>query len=186
MALPIALPLLLVAVLAVGGALAGSRDVTDPALPRSLPGDGAVSVRWTDPAQFSEIRHSGNRPAARRGDWVRRLAEHVQRRAASRLPAGERLEVVITDVRRAGDYEPWLGPSAHDIRVLREIYPPRITLDFTRYAADGSIIASGERRLLDPMYLSGVGGSSRSDPLRYEKQLIDRWIRRDLPPAGGS
>src|SRR3546814_7722222 len=42
--------------LATGVAWAGPSDVTDPEAPRSLPADGPVDVRWTDPAQFTAIR----------------------------------------------------------------------------------------------------------------------------------
>lgn len=171
---------LLVAGLIAGSAFAKTRDVTDPDLPRSLPAEGAVSVSWTDPAQFTEIRNSRNRWESRRGDWVRKLAEHLRDTAAERLPAGERLDVVITDIRRAGDYEPWRGVSAQDIRIMRDLYPPRITLSFKRYAADGRVIDQGERKLVDAMYLSSSGSFGDSDPLRYEKRLLDSWLRRDL------
>jgi len=173
------LTVLLAASLLAGSALAKSRNVTDPDLPRSLPEQGAVSVSWTDPAQFSEIRYSKNRWEAKRGDWVRQLAEHLRKSASERLPAGERLDVVITDIRRAGDYEPWHGGSAQDIRFMREIYPPRITLNFRRYDASGRVVAEGERKLVDSMYLSSTG-TTDSDLLRYEKQLLDDWLRRDL------
>jgi len=184
MKLPTRLTVLLAAVLLAGSALAKPRDVTDPDLPRSLPEQGAVSVSWTDPAQFTEIRHSHNRWESKRGDWVRKLAEHLRESAAERLPAGERLDVVITDIRRAGDYEPWRGVSAQDIRFMRDIYPPRITLNFKRYDADGRIVAEGERKLVDAMYLSSTGSVNDSDPLRYEKQLLENWLRRDLKRAG--
>jgi hypothetical protein len=160
-------------------ALAKVRNVTDPDYPRSLPEQGAVSVSWTDPAQFSDIRYSRNRWEAKRGDWVRQLAEHVRKSASGRLPPGERLDIVITDIRRAGDYEPWHGASAQDIRFMREIYPPRITLSFKHYDANGRIVAEGERKLVDSMYLSSTSITD-SDPLRYEKRMLDDWLRRDL------
>ena len=59
-------------------ASAGVRSVTDPDAPRSLPVDGSVDVRWTDPAQFSDIRYGGNRREAARGDWVAQLAAHLR------------------------------------------------------------------------------------------------------------
>src|SRR3546814_2118380 len=116
--------------LATGVAWAGPSDVTDPEAPRSLPADGPVDVRWTDPAQFTEIRRSGNRREARRGDWVHDLAEYLRKRASDRLPDGQRLEVTITDIARAGNYEPWHGINADSIRFMRDVYPPRIPLDF--------------------------------------------------------
>jgi hypothetical protein len=160
-------------------AAAKTRNVTDPDYPRSLPEQGAVSVSWTDPAQFSDIRYSRNRWEAKRGDWVRQLAEHVRKSASERLPPGERLDIVITDIRRAGDYEPWHGASAQDIRFMREIYPPRITLNFKRYDASGRVVAEGERKLVDSMYMSSTSITD-SDPLRYEKRMLDDWLRRDL------
>ena len=67
------LPLL--AALVLAPTLAGARSVvTDPALPRALPADGPVSVEWTDPAQFSDIRFSNNRWEAQQGRWVAELA----------------------------------------------------------------------------------------------------------------
>ena len=66
-------------------ATAGVRNVTDPDAPRSLPADGTVDVRWTDPAQFTDIRYSGNRFEAARGNWVMQLAEHLQERALKEL-----------------------------------------------------------------------------------------------------
>lgn len=160
---------------------AGPRDVTDPNLPRTLEKESPVSVSWTDPAQFSEIRRSGNRWEARRGDWVVKLAEHLQTRAERTLPAGERLEVTITDIQRAGNYEPWHGPNADDVRFVRDIYPPRIELSFKHYDAQGNLVEEGERKLSDLAYLSNVRPINSNDNLQYEKRLIDTWLAQELP-----
>lgn len=171
---------LVCAALLAATAGAGAANVTDSDYPRALAEDGPVAVRWSDPAQFSEIRYSGNRWEARRGDWVRELALYLRQRAAGALAPGERLEVVITDIDRAGDYE-YIPGRADNIRILRDIHPPRIELEFTRHAADGSVVAGGERRLTDLGYLQSVAGrGSVTDPLRHEKHLIDRWVRQEL------
>ena len=162
-------------------ALAGVRKVTDPDAPRSLPADGSVDVRWSDPTQFAEIRYSGNQREAERGDWVVQLAEYMRERAEKRLPAGERLEVEITDIRRAGTYEPWRSPTMQDVRIMRDTYPPRMTLRFRRLAPDGAVIEEGERKLVDGAYLMRSQMLSNTDPLRYEKTMIDRWVRDELP-----
>lgn len=178
--------MLLLAVSLVGTAAAKKlADVTDPDVPRSLPDDGRVSVHWEDPAQFSEIRGSGNRSEAKRGDWVMKLATHLRTRAEKVLPPGERLDVVITDIRRAGNYEPWRGINFDTTRFMREIYWPRIALTFKRIGADGQAIEQGERTLSDASYLSSASGSD-SDPLRYEKRMIDRWLQKELKSADGA
>ena len=170
---------LLAGVLAAGSAAAKVSDVTDPDAPRSLPAEGPVGVQWTDPAQFSEIQRSGNRWEARRGTWVVDLAKYLRKRASVRLPAGERLEVTITDIERAGNFEP--GRARTDsIRYMRDIYPPRIALDFKLVGADGGVIAQGSRKLSDLGYLQRNLRPTDSDPLRYEKQLLDDWLREEF------
>lgn len=173
---------LMVLATVAGTASAKVRNVTDPDAPRSLPDQGPVSVRWEDPAQFSEIRYSRNTAESRRGNWVEQLATHLRERAQKRLPAEQRLEVTITDIQRAGNYEPWRGMRFNDTRFIREIYPPRITLTFKRSGADGTIIAEGERKLSDPGFM--MGATTGTDPLRYEKELLDHWLARELASPG--
>jgi hypothetical protein len=159
--------LTLACVLAAAGASARISNVTDPDAPRSLPAQGPVSVQWEDPAQFSEIRYSHNPSESRRGHWVEQLARYLREQAQARLPVGERLEVVITDI------------NLQDTRIIRELYPPRIELRFRRLDAAGGVIAEGERKLTNGAFLH----TSRpdSDALRYEEDLIDTWVRRELP-----
>lgn len=158
------------------------RSVTDPDAPRSLPAEGPVSVQWSDPAGFTELRFSGNRWEAERGNWVVQLAQHLRKEAEKRLPSGERLEVSITDIDRAGSYEPGRGPQLDSVRIMREIYPPKMELTFKRYDADGQLVDEGERRLRDPMYLSNTTIGIGNDNLRYEKRMIDDWLRSELGP----
>lgn len=158
--------------------------ITDPDYPRSLEAEGPVAVSWDDPAGFTEIRYSRDRFAAGRGNWVHDIAAYVATRAGKALGPGERLEVHITDIDRAGDYE-YGARRADFVRVVRDVYPPRISLRYTLYDAGGQVADSGERRLTDPGFLSsGIGLPSSSDPLRHEKRLVDDWVRRDLQARG--
>ncbi|OLI43022.1 membrane protein [Xanthomonas oryzae pv. oryzae] len=168
--------------LAATGAQAWGRNVTDPDAPRALSSDGKVKVdvRWTDPAQFSEVRFSGNRWEAQRGDWVTQLATHFQQSAARQLPDGQHLSVTITDIRRAGQYEPWHGPRMQDVRVVKDIYPPRISFTYTLTGADGRVIDQGERKLVDSAFLMSGPRFTDSDPLRFEKAMIDDWVRKQF------
>ena len=157
-----------------------ANNVADPQAPRALPADGPVQVQWNDPAGFTELRYSRNRWEAQRGDWVTKLAEHLRKRASGQLPEGQQLAVTFTDIKRAGDYEPWHGPNFDDVRFMRDIYPPRISLQFTLTNAQGQVIDQGERKLIDSGYLYGGTRLSDTDPLRYEKHLLDDWLRREL------
>lgn len=173
--------LFLLLALATAPACALAARVTDPDAPRALASDGPVSVSWTDPAGFSDLRFSGNRWAAARGDWVSQLAGHIQERAATRLPEGTRMDVTITDIQRAGRYEPWLGMQYDQVRIMRDTYPPRMRLDVRITGPDGQVLAEGERKLQDTGYLQR-SSLMDTDNLRYEKRMIEDWLRRELPP----
>lgn len=175
--------LLLTAIVALAAALpaqARQKNVTDPEIPRSLPTDGgAVSVQWTDPAQFSEIKFSGNRWESKRGTWVTDLAKYLRDEAGQRLARGQTLDVTITDIDRAGRYEPIVRNGMEDIRIVKDIYPPRMTLSFVVKGADGQVVAEGERKLVDHGFLMGPN-LTNTDTLRYEKRMIDDWLRREF------
>ncbi|MFC3814527.1 DUF3016 domain-containing protein [Lysobacter sp. GCM10012299] len=159
---------------------ARTRNVTDPNAPRALPVEGPVSVRWEDPSKFTDIRYSRNRWEAVRGNWVEELAEHVRKSAEKRLPPGQRLDVDIVDIRRAGSYEPWHGPDLDDTRIIRDIYPPRMTVNFRHTDANGTVLAEGERKLSDTGFMIGASPVTNSDILRYEKSMIDSWLTREI------
>jgi len=169
--------------LAASTATAGVRNVTDPQAPRALPEGDSVNVRWQDPARFSELRYSGNRWEAAQGNWVQELATYLRDRAQQRLPVGQRLDVDIVDIRRAGMFEPWHGPNLQNTRIIRDVYPPRMTLNVRLTDASGNVIAQGERKLTDPGFLMSDSSSLNSDPLRFEKRLIDRWLTQELGAA---
>jgi hypothetical protein len=156
--------------------------VTDPNKPRALPADGPVSVSWSDPAQFSDIRLTHNRWRAEQGDWVQDLAKYVRKSAARQLQPGERVEVHIADIKRAGEYEPWRGPAMDGVRIIRDYYPPRLQLSYTLYGADGQVLAQAERKLSDLGFMTSSPPINDTDPLRYEKRMVDDWARRDLGP----
>ena len=161
----------------------GPQRVTDADAPRALTTDGPVMVGWSDPAGFSELRHSGNRWESEQGDWVAQLARHLEKSIARVLPAGERAEVTILDIERAGSYHWWNG-QGDDVRVMRDIDAPRMRVHLKRIAADGTVFDDREHKLLDLAYLMGPQPVGSNDPLRYEKRMIDRWVRKEFNPKG--
>ncbi len=150
-------------------------------VPTEVP-PGIVSVTYTDPTRFSEARENPRESAKARHLWLDELSLHLSERAAAVLATGQRLEVQLTDVRRAGGYEPWRGPQAGDVRILRDIYPPRVDLDFKLLATDGSVLRQGKRQLRDLDFMSRSSRNT-SDPLRYEKTLVDDWVAREFKPG---
>ena len=136
-----------------------------------------VSVHYRNPQNFSEAKRSFGANRSDADAYLKPLKDYITQRAARILAPGQRLDIVVTDVQRAGDYEPWRGPRFNDIRIIKDIYPPRIDLDFTLYGADGNVLSEGSRKLRNAAFLNGISASDQ-DPLRYEKSLIDQWLRK--------
>ncbi len=82
-------------------------------------------------------------------------------------------------MQRAGGFEPWRGPQAADVRIVRDIYPPRIDLRFKLLGADGKLLREGSRQLRDASFMMRPD-LYPNDPLRYEKTLLDDWVRAEL------
>ena len=179
-------PLLLCATLALAACASPGTNMLSADAPRALPEQGPVSVSWADPATFSEFRNSGNRQASAQGAWLQDLAEYMRRQTARRLPPGDTLQLTILDVQRAGQYEPWRDIRMQDTRVVRDLYPPRMTVRFRQLDANGQVVAEGERKLVAPAFLLNTPPGSDSDPLRYEKGLVDSWLRREFPATRGA
>lgn len=149
------------------------------------PASTRVHVEWPDVATLSEIREAHGRGGHRSEALLADLRTYIVRAADRTLAPGDRLELTITDIKLAGAYEPGRGPQYDDVRVVKDIYPPRIDLRFTLTGPDGEVLASGERKLRDPAFLSRTLANG-SDPLRHEKRLLDDWLRELAGERRGS
>lgn len=178
------LPLAASLMLALAGCAAtGQTGMLAADAPRALPESGPVSVTWNDPATFTEFRQSNNRWAASEGNWVQDLAQYMRKRAQQQLAPGARLELTIVDIERAGRYEPWNRPDMQNVRIIRDMYPPRMTVSFRLHDPTGAVVDEGERKLSDQAFLLNASPINMTDPLRYEKRMVDAWLRRELGSA---
>jgi len=136
-----------------------------------------VEITFKDPASFTDIRstHGANEKDY---SWVLlELSKHLQKLVATYLPEGAHLTVIITDIDLAGHLEFW--HTSEDLRVVRDVYPPLIRLEFKLLTSDGVVKAEGSRRLRNRNFLQQLSGNS-TDPLRYEKELLKKWFKKDL------
>lgn len=140
---------------------------------------GQVTVRYDHPENFTETREvKAFAPSRADPGYLDTLKSYMEKQATAVLQPGEKLDIVVTDVDRAGSYVPSAG-ALSPVRVVRDVYPPRMTLHFRLLDSHGRVVREGERKLIDPGFMYDTpGGFSNTDPLRYEKRLIDRWLRK--------
>ena len=67
--------------------------------------DDRVSVRFVQPERFTDIRAGLHDVASARNPFLAELQVWIEQRATPLLGAGQRLEVSVTDIDMAGDYE---------------------------------------------------------------------------------
>ena len=80
----------------------------------------------------------------------------------------------MTDLDLAGEYEPRL--RSYDVRVMRDVYPPRIKMHY-RLTENGHSVVEGDELVDDMNYLANPAARMIQEPLRYEKAMLSDWFR---------
>lgn len=167
--------------LAVAAACLALAACAAPGPKKALP--ERVQVSWAPDDQLSEVKNNSfQRGWLKPADWQKTLSDYLRKRADLVLPAGQKLDVTFEDIKLAGDFEPWHGPNAQDIRFMKDIYPPRATLRYRVVDASGATIREGESKLTDLAYLQRTSLPTSTDPLRYDKRLLDDWLDKEFRP----
>lgn len=139
----------------------------------------AIEVTFVDAEKFTDAKDSDLGSDRGREAVLDQLKDHLVSHGAKYLAKGQRLQITVTDVDLAGDFEPWRGINFHDIRIVKDIYPPRVDLEFKLIDADGKVVSEGKRQLRDIGYLMSMAMPT-SDPLRYDKQMLNDWLRQEF------
>jgi hypothetical protein len=139
-----------------------------------------AEVNFFEPNKFTDVRDSymGD---FERTTYLDSIRDHVLENAKYYVPEGHMLSVTFTDIDMAGDFEPWRGPRFDDIRIVKDIYPPRINLAFRLTDAEGRVVKEGKRELRDLSFMMKITMAFRDDPVRHEKALLDDWLRAEFP-----
>lgn len=167
----------------LGGVLVGAAAVLAAADAAAAddPAPGRVSVVFVEPARFTDARDAAQPSERGTAALLAELARFIRQAGERELPAGLSLEVRVTDLDLAGEFEPWRGPQFERFRVLKDVYAPRIDLEFRVTDTDGRVVGEGRRSLRDADYLARSIRVS-GDRLRYEKDLLRDWLRQELRP----
>jgi hypothetical protein len=139
-----------------------------------------TQVIFFEPERFTDVADSYMHTDKGRDAILGQIREFVEQRAARFVSEGQKLSVTFTDIDLAGDFEPWRGLQSQDIRIVKDIYPPRMTLSFKLTDADGTVIKQGERKLTDLSFMMNIDSINSTDPLHYEKTLLNDWFQSEF------
>lgn len=137
----------------------------------------AVKVRYVQPEQFTDVPFSN----WDREDVLTRFTAYFDKLGKA-LPPGEDLNIDVLDIDLAG----WSHPghrTGRDIRIVRGGADwPRMHLRYS-LVQNGAVVKSGDAELQDMNYTHHLSRYTDSDPLRYEKQMIDEWFEKEIGPT---
>ena len=136
-----------------------------------------ISVTFVEPEKFTDARRAELEPPSK--GVLGELQNFIVTTGARYAPANMRLDIKVTDVDLAGDFELFRGPQADQVRITKGLYPPHIVLGFELVNSAGNVIKAGKRDLTDINYqLRSV--YLREDVLRYEKDILRDWLRAEF------
>ena len=137
-----------------------------------------VSVTFIQPEKFTDAGPSRGRATERELAALQRdMQQHLQRLADRTMAATDTLAVEVLDVDLAGDFDSLRFARFGDVRVVRDIASPRMTLRYTAKRGD-SMVTGPEEHLSDMNFLWSRNRYSSGDRLRYEKPMLDAWFEK--------
>jgi hypothetical protein len=142
---------------------------------------GQIEVIYDHPENFTDVKDSDMGSEKGRDSYLALLKEHLQDRGSRYLAEGQKLTLTFTNIDMAGDFEPWRGMNYHDVRIVKEIYPPRMNFAYKLADATGAVVKEGQEKLIDMAFQLQANPINSSDSLRYEKAMLDNWLRDTFP-----
>lgn len=144
--------------------------------------DLRIKVDFRNPEAYTDCKDdfvpSKEKQVRILGDLQRELRKH----ATLYLKEGERLEVIFNDIDLAGDIEPVQNGAGK--RVLRDVTPPRMDIEFRIIGPDGAVKAEGKRMLKKLAYLSMMNLNRTEERYYHDKKLIREWVEREIGRRG--
>ena len=138
-----------------------------------------VQITFDHPEKFRDIKDH-EQPTDRGQEAIlNQIRTFMVKRAEQYLPGGYGLTVTFTDIDLAGDFEPWRGPNWDDVRMVKDIYPPSFRFAYSITDETGKVVKSGNEDITDLAFQMRTTIDS-NDPLHYEKDILNDWLRQHL------
>lgn len=137
-----------------------------------------ISVAFIEPEKFTDARRAELEPTS--SGILRELEKFLIETGARYVPEDMKLNIRVTNIDLAGDFELFRGPQADHVRITKGLYPPHVVLEFELVdAAAKEVAKAGKRDLTDIDYQSR-SAYPKEDYLRYEKDILRDWLRAEF------
>ncbi|MFT3783612.1 MAG: DUF3016 domain-containing protein [Nibricoccus sp.] len=145
------------------------------------PAGGKVEVIFDHPEKYTDVKDDDIGTEKGRDGYLGVIKEYLTERGPRYIPEGQTLTVTFKDIDMAGDFEPWRGIDFQHVRIVKEIYPPRMNFSYKVVDASGAVVKEGEEKLVNLGFQMSASPINANDSLRYEKAMLDDWLRNTFP-----
>lgn len=139
-----------------------------------------LTIEFVEPKSFTDVLPSNESRSKFRKRVMAEFEEYFTE-FADDLPQGQSLEVSVTDIDLAGDTRSPripIGSAFFDVRVMEDIFIPRIDFSYVLKDASGMVLQSDEVKLKDMAYLQRAGVlRGNRHAFSYERNMIERWFK---------
>ena len=137
------------------------------------PGD--VTIQYVQPEKFTDFSINGRDYRWSASYFASEISGDLRPALKRRFP-GSQLTLRFTDIDLAGGYRT-SGQAGRSVRVNRgEITPVRMSFDFLLQDSAGKTLARGSTRVTDTSRYGLRSHPSSSEPLYYEKRMLEKWL----------
>ncbi|CCQ11139.1 hypothetical protein PALB_20130 [Pseudoalteromonas luteoviolacea B = ATCC 29581] len=137
-----------------------------------------VKVEWKEFKEYRDVYPSNEA----RGGFHKRVAAQFERhlnKLAEKLPEKYALSVRFDEVDLAGD----VHVGINEIRVVKPIYFPRLTISYELKDASGNSVVKAEQVQLKDMAFMERSRFGADEAFFYDKRLLTDWFDDTLVPA---
>jgi DUF3016 family protein len=138
-----------------------------------------TEVIFDHPEKFTDVKDSDLPTDKGRDAILANIRDFLVHRTESMIPEGDKLTITFTDIDLAGDFEPWRGAQYDNVRIVKAIYPPAFKFTYSVTDPSGKVVREGSEDIRDMNFQFRVTIDA-SDPLHYEKDILDDWARAKL------
>lgn len=133
-----------------------------------------VEVKWSNPDKYSDV-DGGEEHRQHFKDRTFKAFEKHFAKMAELLPEQQKLVFDVTNIDLAGDVN--FG-GVKRIRIVKDIFFPRMEFSYQLLNADNSVVKSGEVSLKDMGFMMNSSLRYRNQTLGYEKEMFDDWFKK--------
>ena len=142
-----------------------------------------VEIEWDKPEKFRDVRPSNQSRKRFRESTFEDINKYMNELSLV-LPNNQKLLMKVSDLDLAGQVWPashlGLGYGGSDVRIVKNIDIPRINFSYKLLNESGEVVQQAEVNLKDMSFLDRSHHLFKSESLRYEKSMLQRWFKQEF------